>query len=67
RKGSICICSAGFKGMITSDIVKTVRFPDGIVGLARTGIHLEDKGKIKVGDYWSSKNPTVIGHIDNME
>ena len=62
RKGSIAVCSQGHIGLITSDIMIAIVYPDETKGIAWTGIHL--KGKI--GTPWSSRNPTVVGHIDEM-
>ena len=69
RKGSIAVCSRGFVGLITSDNKINMVYPDGTKGFAWAGIHLKDgeQADMKVGDLWSSRNPTIIGHIDAME
>ena len=67
RKGSICKCSLGFKGLVMSDTMVDVKYPSSNTSVAWTGIHLENKGTVKIGDRWSSSKPTIIGHIDHME
>ena len=45
-----------------------VEYPDGKLEFAWTGIHLEsdEQADVMIGDRWSSRNPTVLGHIDDM-
>ena len=66
RRGSIAICSLGSIGLITSEGPFWIEYSDGRSGMAWGGIHLTDK-IAKVGDLWSSRNPKVIGHIDDFE
>lgn len=70
-KRAIARCSLGCLGLITSEEAVEVTYGDGNKGLAWTGIHLEDSGPIhpfsfKIGDPWSSRNPTVVGHLDDF-
>ena len=63
--GAIAICSAGCLGLITSDCPVEVTYSDGNKATAWTGIHLTSKSSA-VGNPWSSKNPTVVGHINSF-
>ena len=76
KKGAIAICSLGRVGLITSEKPIKVTYNDGNKGVSWVGIQLTDgevrgvggdKGKVikqKVGDPWMSRNPKVIGHIN---
>lgn len=63
RKGAIAVCGAGHLGVITSDSKETVRYPDGETSTAWPGIHL---AKDKLGSRWSSREPRIIGHVDDL-
>lgn len=65
RKGSLAICSSGTLGVITEDKPKEVTYSDNNKGFAYVGIHLTDE-ICEIGDIWSSRNPKVIGHVDDI-
>ena len=65
RKGTIAICSLGAIGMITEDHPIEVTYRDGNKGFAYVGIQLTNK-LCSIGKPWSSRNPKIIGHIDNF-
>ena len=65
RRGSIAKCGKGTIGMITCDAPQEVTYADGNKGMAWVGVHLTEKiGPI--GSPWSSRNPEVIGHIEEF-
>ena len=64
RKGSIAICSLGMLGLITSDGLEEITYSDGNTGLAFIGIHLNMQN---LGNKWSSRNPVIIGHVQELE
>ena len=78
RKNAIAICSLNRIGLITSETPIDVTYNDGNKGVSWVGIQLTDgevmgiggdKGKIikqKIGDPWMSKNPKVIGYLDEI-
>lgn len=66
RKGSIAICSLRCVGLVTQDSPKVVTYANGDQGVAYVGIHLTDK-VAPVGSPWSSRNPKVVGHIEDYQ
>ncbi|MFA5723970.1 MAG: hypothetical protein WC979_06950 [Candidatus Pacearchaeota archaeon] len=79
RKGSIAYCSLGRLGLITSDGPQEITYNDGNKGKAWLGIQLTE-GTVKgvggdagkefiqiIGSGWSSRNPLVVGHIDQFK
>lgn len=78
RKGAIALCSLNKIGLITSEIPLEVTYNDGNKGIAWVGIQLTDgivegikgdKGKKfehTIGSSWMSKNPIVLGYIENV-
>jgi hypothetical protein len=66
RKGSLAICGLGCLGLVTEDKPKEVKYPDGNKGMAYVGIHLTDK-LAPVGSPWSSRNPRVLCHVDDLQ
>lgn len=65
-EGAFCVCSAGYLGLVTSDRRKRVTYDDGTTALVWVGIHLEDRAPITRGQPWSSKDPEVVGHINDF-
>ena len=65
RQGSIARCGHGTLGLITSAKPKLIKFRDGSSAIAWTGIHLTNQ-KSPIGSYWCSRNPIVLGHIDEI-
>ena len=65
-KGALAICSLGTLGLITSDDLVKVVYDDGNEGKAWTGIHLTDK-IAPIGNPWSSRNPRIVGHINDFK
>jgi hypothetical protein len=65
ERGAIAVCSAGSLGLITVDEPQQVTYSDGTSADAWVGIHLTDELRT-IGDGWSSRDPKVIGHIDNL-
>lgn len=66
RKGlqrCIAKCSKGDIGLITSETLQKVTYPDGSTCEAWTGIHVS---KEKFGQPWSSRNPTYLGDFDEL-
>lgn len=63
RKGSLALCSRSQLGLVLSDTIQQVEYPDGTRGEAWTGIHL---GAELLGKVWSSRTPRVIGHVDDL-
>jgi len=66
KKGDIAICSLGCLGLVMQDDPQIVIYKDGNRGIAYTGIHITNK-IIPVGSEWSSRSPTVVGHVDDIE
>ncbi len=62
-KGTIAICSRGILGLITSDGVEEVTYPDGTKGQAYTGIKLSGPD---VGEPWSSRTPKVVAFVEEL-
>lgn len=64
KRGDLALCSAGALGLITSEAPESVTYPDGTVGYAWTGVHLEFKNvngrAVKPGDPWCSRNPQIV-------
>lgn len=72
--GDLALCGAGWLGMITSDQLQPVTYPDGNKAMAWTGIHLIPKApeggmaplvSLARGQ-WSSRNPVIIGNIREL-
>lgn len=59
-KGAHAICSLDFLGCIDVDEPVEITYSDGNSGLSWTGVHLENRDGVKIGDRWSSRNPTVV-------
>lgn len=66
KKGDIGICGEGCLGLIMHDDAQEVIYSDGNRGIAYVGVHLTNK-IIPVGAEWSSRSPTVVGHVDDIE
>jgi hypothetical protein len=64
RKGTLAICGIGCLGLITDDNPQEITYPDGNKSFAWVGIHLTDK-VCSIGGKWLSRNPIVVGHIDD--
>ena len=64
RKGTLAVCGIGCLGLITEDNPKEITYSDGNKSTAWVGIHLTDK-ICPIGEKWSSRNPTVVGHTDD--
>lgn len=64
-KGSLAICGLGCLGIIIDDEKRIVKYPDGNEGRAYIGIHATDK-IANIGEPWSSRNPKIIGHINDL-
>ena len=62
-KGTIAICSRGILGLITSDGVEEVTYPDGTKGMAFTGIKLSGPD---VGQPWCSRQPKVVAYVEEL-
>ena len=63
--GTLALCSMGCLGLITSNKMVEVVYGDGNTGSAYVGIHLTDKFSF-IGSRWSSRNPKVVGHINDI-
>lgn len=66
RRGDIAICGSGSLGLVLSDKLQKITYPNGTQGDAYVGIHLTDKLST-IGSDWSSRNPIKVGHIENVE
>lgn len=64
KKGAIAICGIGCLGLITSEAPEAVKYKDGNIGVAWTGIHLTDK-VVPAGSPWSSRNPKIV--VESVE
>lgn len=62
-QGALAVCSQGILGLITSDGLQDVTYPDGTKGLAYTGIKLSG---LNVGEPWCSREPTVVAWVDEL-
>lgn len=62
-KGMIAVCSRGILGLITSDGLDEVTYPDGNKGMAFTGIKLSGPD---VGKPWSSRAPKVVAFVEEL-
>lgn len=58
KVGDIALCGAGYPGLIASDELQLVTYPDGNTAQAYVGTHLTGDGKP-----WSSRNPCILGSI----
>ena len=65
RKGSLAICGLDTLGLITENEPQEITYRDGNKGYAYMGIHLTDK-IAPVGSRWSSRNPKIVGHVDDF-
>jgi hypothetical protein len=68
KRGDIAKCSQKCIGLITCDEPQQVTYGDGSTGSAWVGVHWHNRPElgILIGDPWSSRNPKVIGHIDQV-
>lgn len=64
RRGALAYCSEGHLGLIIDDSPQPVLYANGETALAWHGVHLGGKF---LGQLWSSRNPTVVGHIDDLQ
>ena len=62
-KGTLAICSRGILGLITSDGVKEITYPDGTKGMAYTGIKLSGPD---IGEPWLSRTPNVVAFVEEL-
>ena len=60
RRGALARCSLGMLGLITDDDMREFTYPDGNKGTAYVGVCLA----VPAGSPWSSRNPTVLGYVD---
>jgi hypothetical protein len=65
KKGDIAVCGLGCLGLITNDSMQEIIYKDGNRGMAYIGIHLTNK-IVPMGAEWSSRNPVIVGHIDDI-
>jgi hypothetical protein len=80
KLGTVAVCSKGCLGLITAEQQQKVTYRkcdrcrnvSGALsictcdtGMAYVGIHLSNK-IAPIGSPWSSRNPRVIGHIDQL-
>lgn len=65
RPGAIAIASNGDLGLITSDEPE-YSCVEGKTQLAWRGIQLCSVRGGQIGDRWSSRNPTVVGHVEDF-
>ena len=72
-KGAIAFCSVGRLGLITSEKPEPFTFSNGDTVVTWQGIQLTEglggKNKDypqKVGDFWCSQNPKVVGHLNTF-
>ena len=65
RKGTLALCGLKCLGLITKDEPKEITYEDGNKCFAYVGIHLTDK-ITDIGNPWSSRNPIIVGHIDDI-
>ena len=63
RRGAIAYCSEGYLGVVTDRAPQPVLYANGEEALAWQGVHL---GKKFLGQLWSSRNPRVVGHINDL-
>lgn len=66
KRGDIALCGMGCLGLILYDFPQPVIYKDGNRGMAYIGIQLTNKIS-SVGSGWSSRHPTVVGHVDDMD
>jgi hypothetical protein len=66
RKGTLAVCGIGCLGLITKDEPQEITYSDGNKSVAWVGIHLTDK-VCPIGGKWSSRNPIVVGHVDDYK
>jgi len=66
EKGTIAICSQGYLGLVLRDGRHEVTLSDGSKHMAYVGIHLEFKNGKAIGDNWSSRNPKLVGRIEDL-
>lgn len=65
KRGDLAYCGLNSLGMITEEEPKEVVYPDGNKGMAYVGVHPTDKFA-PIGSPWSSRNPVVVGHINDL-
>lgn len=66
RSGAIAVASNGDLGIITSE-EKVPTCVEGRVQMAWRGIQLRPVRGGKTGDSWSSRNPNVIGYVEDLD
>jgi hypothetical protein len=80
RRGALAFCSLGLLGLITCDKPQEITYQDGTTALAWIGLQLSDRlytigrdtkeprlRRARMGGEWSSRSPTVVGYIDNLD
>ncbi len=65
KVGDIAYCGLNTLGLITNAERQPVIYKDGTTAMAYVGIHLTDK-IANIGDPWSSRNPTIVGNINEV-
>ena len=76
RAGAIALCGRGFLGLITSQRPVSVTYRDGTEAPTWGGFHLQHQQlssaagvvyrTVEVGDSWSSRNPVVLGYLEDL-
>ena len=66
KRGDIAICGIGTLGLVLEDGMQDITYDNGQRGKAYIGVHLTDK-VCEVGGKWSSRDPVIVGHIDNID
>lgn len=69
KVGDIAVCSQGRLGILTNAEKQEIEYPDGTkaeayVGFYATDYALRDGTKIKAGDIWCSRNPKILGNVE---
>jgi hypothetical protein len=65
KRGDIALCGRGSLGIIVDHKKRKVCYGDGNDAMAWMGFHLTN-AIIGVGSVWSSKNPCIIGNINQF-
>lgn len=64
KRGAIAECSLGCLGFIQTSTPVDVKYSDGEKGKAWCGFHLNGS---RMGSAWSSRNPKVLGYIEDPD
>jgi hypothetical protein len=70
KVGDVAMCRHGYIGLITNSKQRTKVCDDGgnepVVIQVWTGIQLENRRDVEIGDPWQSKDPTFLCNLTDL-